>query len=203
MTPHPASRRSSPSDGENPDEVLACVGINGNIFPLRRDRTHREGVHHLVVRVLAFDSKGRYLVQRRGESKQSCPGYYTDSASGHVSFSIGLLFDLMKALESEAIRELEEEVGLSPEGDGGEPLIRPFSVPMVGAFETSHCFVALVEGNPIPSEEVDPERTRFVDRDGLVAMLENEKFVPVAKIYWEELLSEVGSRKPLQVLFDS
>jgi isopentenyldiphosphate isomerase len=206
MTPHRASRRSSPSDdGESPDEVLACVGLNGRIFPFRRDRAHGQGIHHLVVRVLAFDSRGRYLVQRRAESKRSCPGYYTDSASGHVSFSIGLLFDPVGAMEMEAIRELEEEVGLSPERDENGPVIKPFSVPRDSppAFETSHCLVALVEGAPRPSEEVDPENTCFVDRDRLTIMLKNEKFVPVAKMYWEELLAQVGSENPRQVIFGS
>jgi hypothetical protein len=34
-------------------------------------------------------------------------------------------------------------------------------------------------------------------------MLKNEKFVPVAKRYWEELLAEVGLGNPRQVIFGS
>ena len=205
MTPPQASRRSYPSKGggESPDEVLACVGMSGRIFPLDRERVHREGIHHLVVRVLAFDPGGRYLVQRRSESKESCPGYYTDSASGHVSFSFGLLFDREGALKEESTRELEEEVGLSPvEGENG-PLIRAFSEPArpPGSSETSHCYVAVVEGEPRPSDEVDPAGTGFVGRGRLVEMMEEEKFVPVARDFWLELLSEVGEENPCRAMF--
>jgi len=168
-----------------------------------RSTAHRQGVHHLVVRVLAFNREGEYLVQRRAEKKESCPGFYTDSASGHVSFSLGLLFQPEVVLLGESSRELEEEVGLSPVGGEEGELIRPFSVPRYSpeAFETSHCFVAAVEGEVVTSEEVDPARTGFVGRDRLVEMLGSGKFVPVAREYWWELLREVGEGNPWDVIF--
>lgn len=175
----------------------------GGIFPLPRRIAHGRGVHHLVVRVLAFNREGEYLVQCRSDKKESCPGFYTDSASGHVSFSLGLLFRPEGVLLGESTRELEEEIGLTPvRGEEGE-LIRPFSVPRCSpeAFETSHCFVAGVQGEVIPSDEVDSARTGFVDRDRLVKMMSSEKFVPVAKEYWGELLREVGEGNPWDATF--
>ncbi len=187
---------------ESPREILACVGRNGGVFPLAREHVHRMNIHHLVVRVLAFNPRGEFLVQRRSEAKESCPGAYTDSASGHVSFRMGLLFDLPHGLEREAIRELNEEVGVSvTEKDG--PLIQPFSRPSYspGASETSHCFVAAVSGEVRPSKEVDPIRTGFVPRSDLERMLVEETFVPVAKAYWQELLDVIGDCDPLRFFF--
>ncbi len=159
-------------------------------------------IHHLVVRVLAFNEEGEFLVQRRSEAKESSPGAYTDSASGHVPFRMGLLFDLPSGLERDAIRELDEEVGVSVIEKNG-CLIRRFSGSKYspGASETSHCFVAAVSGKVRPSKEVDPVRTGFVSRPDLVRMLVEKTFVPVAKAYWQELLDEIGDRDPLPVLF--
>jgi len=178
------------------------MGSRGTIFPLPRERVHRDGVHHLVVRVLAFNRGGRFLVQRRSLSKESCPGAYTDSASGHVSFRLQLLFDLQGVLREEAIRELYEEVGLSVIDRGGL-LIKPFHRPLYspGAYETSHCFVAAVQGRLRPSDEIDASKTAFVGRVGLERMLEREEFVPVAKELWKGLLQHLGTREPLKALF--
>lgn len=183
-------------------ELLACIGSEGTIFPMPRDRVHRDAVHHLVVRVLAFNRRGRFLVQRRSLSKESCPGAYTDSASGHVSFCLQLLFNLQEVLREEAIRELEEEVGLSVIDRDG-PLIKPFHRPLYSpsACETSHCFVAAVQGRLKPSDEVDPSKTGFVGRLRLQKMLEQKEFVPVAKELWLALLKHLGSREPLEAIF--
>lgn len=178
---------------ESPEELLACVGSRGTVFPLPRRLVHARGIHHLVVRVLAFNRDGEYVVQRRAETKESCPGYFTDSASGHVTFRLGLLFDLDQGLADEASRELLEEVGLAVAGSGS-PLIRPFSEPRFSrdACETSHCFVAAVDGKVKPSREIDPVRTGFVPPERLREMLGTGTFVPVARDYWLELLEEVG-----------
>lgn len=187
---------------ESTDELLACMGSKGTIFPLPRERVHRDAVHHLVVRVLAFNRRGRFLVQCRSLTKESCPGAYTDSASGHVSFRLQLLFNRQEVLREEAIRELGEEVGLSVIDREGL-LIKPFHRPLYspGACETSHCFVAAVQGRLRPSHEIDPAKTGFVGRLRLERMLEQEDFVPVAKELWKALLQHLGRRDPLETLF--
>jgi isopentenyldiphosphate isomerase len=187
---------------ESPEELLACVGGKGTLFPLARGLVHARGIHHLVVRVLAFNREGEYVVQRRAETKESCPGYLTDSASGHVTFRLGLLFDLAAGLAHEASRELLEEVGLVVVGSES-PLIRPFSRPRFSrdACETSHCFVAAVGGKVKPSGEVDPAETGFLPSRRLKEMLGTETFVPVARDYWLELLEEVGEEDPFSHFF--
>lgn len=183
-------------------ELLACVGSHGTIFPLPRERVHRDAVHHLVVRVLTFNRRGRFLVQRRSLTKESCPGAYTDSASGHVSFRLQLLFNRAEVLREEAIRELGEEVGLSVIDREG-PLIKPFHRPVYSpdACETSHCFVAAVQGKLRASDEVDPSKTGFVGRQRLESMLGREEFVPVARELWLALLQHLGKQEPMEAFF--
>ena len=183
-------------------ELLACISRNGVIFPLSREQVHKERIHHLVVRVLAFNTQGEYLIQSRSASRDTYPGAYTDSASGHVSFQISLLFDLDKLLKKEAIRELKEEMGLSILHRDGA-LIRPFDPPAYSleAFETSYGYVAVVCGKLRPNDEVNPSKTRFVRQSELERMLAEEVFVPEAKSYWQAVLHEVGDRNPFTTFF--
>jgi isopentenyldiphosphate isomerase len=186
------------------DEVLACVGTNGGIFPLPREQAHREKIHHLVVRVLACNPDGEFAVQCRSASRDTYPGRFTDSASGHVSFQLGLLFDLAGVLQREALRELEEELGLSAIYGNGH-MVRPFHRPTFSpeACETSYCFVVASSGKIQPSDEVDGSRTRFVSKEELGRMLSAESFVPEAEGYWLALLEELEDRDPLRTLFRS
>jgi len=189
--------------GKDRHEVLACLSGSGSPFPLTRERAHRERVHHLVVRVLGFNRAGEFLVQRRSASRETHPGAYTDTASGHVSFHLALLFDPLGVYLSEALRELEEEMGVSVLGGKGSPLIRLFGEPRYSAeaFETAHCFVAAVEGRPRPNDEVDAAGTGYVSRNELERMLVEEEFVPEARDLWLDLLRSVGPRNPFDVFF--
>jgi len=181
------------------EEMVACVGSRGTVFPLPRSVAHRRRIHHLVVRVLATNRQGLLLVQRRSATRETYPEHYTDSASGHVSFSFNLLHDLDGELRRQAERELYEETGLRVV----QRHIQPFGEPLSSddAFETSYTFVAEVAGELRASAEVDATRTRFVMPEELRRMLRDEPFVPEAKMLWSELLGTIGSRSAFQVFF--
>lgn len=183
-------------------ELLACVGRNGSFYPFPRENAHKLALDHLVVRVLAFDENGEYLVQKRSLSRPTYPGAYTDSASGHVLFDLGLLSKPGAILRTEAMRELEEEVGVSVISKNHR-LIRAFDNPTysAAAHEVNYCFVALVDDDLVPSDEVNPCATGFYDSHRLREMLSSEKFVPEAKTYWKKLLDFTGKRNPCLALF--
>lgn len=65
----------------------------------------RDGLIHRVVRMAIFDTKGRMLVQKRSDQKELFPGRWDNSAAGHV--------DVGETYEQAALRELEEELGVS------------------------------------------------------------------------------------------
>lgn len=62
---------------------------------------------HREIFVVLRDSKGRVWLQKRSEKKEQYPGYWTVTASGHVSKGQSYL--------EAAIRELMEEVGVEAE----------------------------------------------------------------------------------------
>src|SRR5688572_27877040 len=71
---------------------------------LRAD-VHRRGLRHRAVHILAWDEAGRLLQQKRSLRKDSAPGAWDSSASGHV--------DSGESYDACAPRELREELGWS------------------------------------------------------------------------------------------
>ncbi len=74
---------------------------------LPREEVHRRGLLHRAVHVLVFDQEDRLYLQLRSQNKDTHPGKWTSSASGHV--------DPGESYLQAARRELAEELGLELE----------------------------------------------------------------------------------------
>jgi isopentenyl-diphosphate delta-isomerase type 1 len=72
--------------------------------PERRSVVHREKLLHRAVHIFVFNSSGDIFLQRRSLTKDSAPGKWVSSCSGHV--------DSGEDYETAALRELGEEIGL-------------------------------------------------------------------------------------------
>src|SRR5262245_23856282 len=70
-----------------------------------RSVVHARRLLHRAVHVFVFNTRGELLLQKRSAHKDEYPLCYTSSASGHLSTG--------EAYESAAVRELDEELGLS------------------------------------------------------------------------------------------
>ncbi len=91
--------------GNDADELLPVVDENDQVLGTRRrEDVHALGLLHRAVHVLVFDRKGRLYLQKRSAAKDTHPGKWTTSASGHV--------DPGEDYEQAASRELQEELGL-------------------------------------------------------------------------------------------
>ncbi len=87
------------------DEILEVVDENDNVVgTARRGDIHAQGLLHRAAHVLVFDQRGRLYLQKRSMNKDTHPGKWTTSASGHV--------DPGEDYQSAARRELAEELGL-------------------------------------------------------------------------------------------
>lgn len=69
-----------------------------------RSEVHRRGLRHRAVHVLVFNGRGEIFLQKRSMSKDTFPGVWDSSASGHL--------DTGEDYDACAIRELREEIGL-------------------------------------------------------------------------------------------
>ncbi len=74
-----------------------------------RSVVHREGLLHRAVHVFVFNAKGELYLQRRSMNKDTAPGKWVSSCSGHV--------DSGEDYDSAAHRELGEEIGLNEPAD--------------------------------------------------------------------------------------
>jgi isopentenyl-diphosphate delta-isomerase type 1 len=69
-----------------------------------RREVHRRGLLHRAVHILVFNAAGEVFLQKRSITKDSSPGLWDSSSSGHL--------DCGEDYDTCAIRELREEIGL-------------------------------------------------------------------------------------------
>src|SRR3954451_3578842 len=86
------------------EEVFDVVNERDEVIGQeRRSEVHRLGLRHRAVHVLVFNSKGELFLQKRSMTKDTFPGAWDSSASGHV--------DTGETYDTCAVRELREELG--------------------------------------------------------------------------------------------
>jgi isopentenyldiphosphate isomerase len=73
-----------------------------------RWKVHARGLRHRAVHVLVFNRRGELFLQKRSMNKDTAPGVWDSSASGHLGSG--------EDYDACAIRELEEEIGLRTAG---------------------------------------------------------------------------------------
>jgi 16S rRNA (adenine1518-N6/adenine1519-N6)-dimethyltransferase len=97
-----AARRKDPMS----EEIFDIVNDNDEVIGrLPRAIVHREGRKHRAIHVLVFNSRGSVFLQKRSMSKDTFPGVWDSSASGHLESG--------EEYDACAARELREELGLT------------------------------------------------------------------------------------------
>src|SRR4051794_19032506 len=87
------------------DEIFDVVNERDEVIgrELRRE-VHRRGLRHRAVHILVFNDAGQVFLQKRSMSKDTHPGVWDSSSSGHL--------DCGEDYDACALRELREEIGL-------------------------------------------------------------------------------------------
>lgn len=192
-------------EADSGEELLACIDkehvkylqagqIAKYIFPLARKNAHINNVPHLIVRlfIIAVTPKNEilYLVQKRGKTKRSYPGYFTDSASGHVLYKKGL--DLNDVKEN-ALRELEEEFGILSKQVQKIFFYRLDIEEDRFTTEIAYIFLGLINYDikllPNP-KELEINGSKFYAKSELEKILTIQKMVDYAKKIWNILLNK-------------
>ncbi len=101
--PHPLKDVPQKS-GEIFDVVDADDQVTGTAT---RAEVHAQRLTHRAVHVFVFNKRGDLLLQKRSLLKDMCPGLWDSSVSGHL--------DSGESYEAAAVRELEEEMGITAE----------------------------------------------------------------------------------------
>ncbi|HZV34334.1 MAG TPA: NUDIX domain-containing protein [Verrucomicrobiae bacterium] len=86
------------------DEIFDVVNERDEVIGQRtRGEVHRLGLRHRAVHVLVFNSRGELFLQKRSMKKDTFPGAWDSSCSGHL--------DSGEDYDACALRELREEIG--------------------------------------------------------------------------------------------
>jgi isopentenyl-diphosphate delta-isomerase len=154
-----------------------------------RREVHARGLHHRAVHVIVHDAAGRVFLQRRSFSKETSPGCWDSSCSGHV--------DTGEDYATAARRELGEELGWH---DAKVPL-RPLLLLPTSDF-TGHEFIQVYLLGPVagpftlhPEEIIDG---RWFTPEEIIAWIEREPaaFAHAAHHLWTERRAEVLAGLP-------
>jgi isopentenyl-diphosphate delta-isomerase type 1 len=87
------------------EEIFDVVNERDEVIEQKpRREVHRLGLRHRAVHVLVFNAKGEVFLQKRSHKKDTFPGAWDSSASGHL--------DTGEDYDTCSIRELREEIGL-------------------------------------------------------------------------------------------
>src|SRR5471030_872287 len=91
------------------EEIFDVVNDRDEVIGQQtRGEVHRLGLKHRAVHVLVFNVRGELFLQKRSLKKDTFPGAWDSSASGHL--------DHGEDYDACAVRELREEIGLVAAG---------------------------------------------------------------------------------------
>ena len=97
------------SMADNPHELFDVVDANDRVIGTApRGVVHAEGLLHRAVHILVQRGNGDVFLQKRSMHKDSHPGKWDSSSSGHL--------DSGEGYAAAAVRELREELGIEVDG---------------------------------------------------------------------------------------
>jgi len=95
----------TPLQAQRGDEIFDVVNERDEVVgQAQRREVHARGLLHRAVHVLVFNARGQVFLQKRSMAKDTSPGCWDSSCSGHLDAGE----DYLPA----AARELVEEIGL-------------------------------------------------------------------------------------------
>ena len=96
-----------PKDNQN--ELFYFVDDNDQVIgSVKRSEAHQSNsIKHRSIFILLFNEQNELLLQKRSQGKDTFPGFWTISVSGHVIYG--------QSYDEAAMREMQEEVGLTLE----------------------------------------------------------------------------------------
>jgi isopentenyl-diphosphate delta-isomerase type 1 len=144
----------------------------------RRSEVHRLGLKHRAVHVLVFNARGEIFLQKRSMTKDTHPGVWDSSASGHL--------DCGEDYDACALREVREELGFQL------PCVPECLFKIDACDQTGHEFVwiyrAACEGPfKLHPEEIDDGRW-FTPAHVTAWMRDRpHDFAPALLLIWQKL----------------
>ena len=110
--------QTPPTAAQRGDEIFDIVNERDEVIgQATRREVHARKLWHRAIHVLVFSEAGRVFLQKRSLAKDTAPGCWDSSCSGHL--------DTGEDYAMAAVRELQEEIGVSvPSPAALSPVLR-------------------------------------------------------------------------------
>jgi isopentenyldiphosphate isomerase len=146
---------------QDPDELFDAVDAGDRVIGrATRRQVHARGLRHRAVHILIFDPTGCLFVQKRSATKDTFPGCYDSSASGHLQSG--------EDYDTCALREVREELNLDI---ARRRFRRHFKIVACAQTGWEFVWVYSLHGNYRPQPDPDEiERGGFLSRAEVEAL---------------------------------
>ncbi|WP_420322857.1 NUDIX hydrolase [Flagellimonas sp.] len=179
------------------DELIDILDEHGNPTgqSCLKSEAHRKGLFHPTIHVWFYTAEGEILFQKRAHDKDTFPSLWDVSVAGHI----GAGEDILIA----AVREIEEEIGLS---------VSSSDLERIGVFRSMHKHAETLIDNEfhhnflcelkIPLEKLSRQESEVDDLQLIPIDVFKEKveqgkfegFVPHEKPYYQEILNAISKK---------
>ena len=162
------------------DELFDVVDENDRVIGAApRREVHAKKLTHRAVHILVHDAAGRLFLQRRSLSKDTFPGCWDSSCSGHV--------DAGETYLEAATRELGEELGWRDSSPTLRPLLKLPSSPVTG-YEFIEVFLLGPLAGPFTLHPEEISEGRWIEPAELTRWMESapEVFASALHHLWTQ-----------------
>ena len=145
---------------DDDDQVIGSV--------TRGEAHQNSDIKHRSVFILVFNEAGELLLQKRSKNKDTFPGFWTLSASGHVNYG--------QTYDEAAKRELQEELDLELDLTTQQKIYLPE--------ECEFCFIYkafLSDDRVINFDQTEISEVQFVSVSELDEFVKGHSLTPAAK----------------------
>lgn len=170
--------QSPHSPAQRDDEIFDVVDDQNRVIgrATRKD-VHTRKLLHRAVHVLVFNARGQVYFQKRSLAKDSWPGCWDSSCSGHL--------DAGEDYVTAALRELREEIGVAAKA---EQLI--FHLQLGACAETGWEFVSVYSlryDGPVAPNPAEIERGEWREPSEVTAAISEtpREFTPTLRLHWK------------------
>ncbi len=177
------------------DELVDILDSEGNMTgkTALKSVVHQKGLCHQTVHIWFYTSDGKVLLQQRGKDKETHPMLWDVSVAGHIGAG--------EAIETAAIREIQEEIGLTVSAKklqkiGFFPSFFKHNEGLIDN-EFHHSFICELK-EPLKSlqkQESEVRALQLVTIDEFKMVLGNKespkRFVPHEGTYYERIIDEI------------
>lgn len=173
------------------DEPIRILDHKGNPTGkiALKSEAHRKGWFHPTVHIWFYTPKGELLLQQRSASKTVYPLLWDVSVAGHI----GAKEDIHTA----AIREIEEEIGLSTIPENLEKIgifksiQRPTETIVDREFHHTYLCPLKVKLNQLQRQESEVASLKLISLSQFESSFQSPIFVPHNNIYYETIIDHV------------